>query len=289
MRFFDPPAALADCLSTIYRLEVDLPEGQTVSDLLLPEWGNLRFFRSNPPVVDTADGPPLDGCRFQATGPSSRPVPFSIGATRVWGMGLLPLGWATYVGEPASALADTCLDGSTHPAYSRLSGLLTALDNAGPGDDQEFKAISDYLLKNAAMPREEHRIRAAQEAMVDPYLLQIPDFAERAGVSTRTLERLCLKWFGFTPNVVLRRQRLIRSLAAFMNEGNSSWSEAIDRHYHDQPHFVREFHYFMGMSPTEYAEQPHPIMDAFMGNRQQSWGKPAPSRDAPEDSAPPQA
>lgn len=279
LKFFPVPEQFADCITAIYRIDLDLPSDQVLTDLLLPEWSNLRFVSHSVERKGDLDGQPLDAGGFFATGPTSRPISFSIGKSRLWGFGLLPLGWANFVRSPASDLVNLATDGSRHPAFSHFAPFAAALEQAEPDDWLEYRLLCDCLMEQAMPPRDEERIRAVQEAMVDPYLVQIPDFAERAGVSVRTLERVCLKSFGFSPNVVLRRQRLVRSLASFMVEGEARWSETIDRHYHDQPHFVREFHHFMGMSPTEYAAQDHPIMRAFMENRQEVWGTPVRASD----------
>ena len=81
--------------------------------------------------------------------------------------------------------------------------------------------------------------------------------------------------------LLLRRQRLMRSLAAFMLEPRASWSAVIDRHYHDQSHFVHEFHAFMGCTPSDYAAQPHPVLSAFMAERKRIWGSPVQTLDPP--------
>ncbi|ABC64857.1 AraC family transcriptional regulator [Erythrobacter litoralis] len=275
LRVFAVPDHLAELVTTIYRLDVDLPEGETVSDWLLPEWGNMRFLANQVEAVGEIAGMPLAGQKFTATGPSNAACKFVVGKVRIFGFGLLPLGWANYIRRPASELTNSAFDGMEHPAFATFAKLADALQFATPDDMRQFRILTDFLTHHAEPPRDHERIRLVQEAMTDPYLVQIPDFAERAGVTVRTLERLCLRSFGFSPNVILRRQRLVRSLASFMNDGGARWSEAIDRHYHDQPHFVREFHHFMGMSPSEYADQDHPIMRAFMENRREVWGVPA--------------
>ncbi len=275
LKFFPAPEQFADCITAIYRIEVHLPRGEVVSDWLLPEWGNLRFVSHSEERQGHLAEQPLGPGGFYATGPTSRTLRFSIGRARLWGFGLLPLGWAQFVRAPASALVNHALDGAGHPAFAHFARFAARLEAAPAEDWGEYRLLCEALAELARPPREEGRIRAVQQAMTDPYLLHIPDFAERAGVSVRTLERVCLKYFGFSPNVILRRQRLVRSLAAFINEGSARWSEMIDRHYHDQSHFVREFHHFMGMSPSEYAGLEHPIMRAFMANRQQVWGSPA--------------
>ncbi|MHA6332529.1 helix-turn-helix domain-containing protein [Qipengyuania sp. CAU 1752] len=279
LQFFPIPGRWSDHLTSIYRLEVNLPAGKIVSDVLLPEWGNVRFFDDRGRSAGRLAGLTLEDNGFLATGPSARPVRFSIGACRLWGIGLLPLGWATFVRAPARSLVNKAFNGATHPAYAHFTTLSRQLDGAGHDDWKQYRLVCDWLKTHAKHPRDEDRLLAMQNAVMDRFMIQIPDFAERAGVSVRTLERLSLKYFGFSPNVVLRRQRLIRSLTSFMIDGDGNWTQSIDRNYHDQPHFVREFHNFIGMSPTEYAALDHPIMNAFMEHRQKVWGTPVRARD----------
>jgi AraC-like DNA-binding protein len=275
LKFFPVPNRWSAHLSSIYRLEVNLPAGEIVSDLLLPEWGNVRFLDKSGRSTGSLAGVSLEDGGFLATGPSTRAMPFSIGACRLWGFGLLPLGWATFVRAPAKSLVNKAFDGAAHPAHAHFTTLSRLLDDPDVDDWKQYRSVCDWLNKHAKNPRDEVRVLAMQNAIMDRFMIQIPDFAERAGVSVRTLERLSLKYFGFSPNVVLRRQRLVRSLTSFMIDGGGNWTDAIDRHYHDQPHFVREFHHFIGLSPSEYAAMSHPITDAFMENRLRVWGAPA--------------
>ena len=71
------------------------------------------------------------------------------------------------------------------------------------------------------------RIRAVHGAMVELGLASVSEFAERAGLSVRALERICRRHFGFPPKLLLRRQRFMRSLAAWMLGGMGRWSPAI--------------------------------------------------------------
>ena len=282
VRFFAPPADLAPCFTTFYRLEVDLPEGETLEDWLQPEWANLRFFAGNPPAASFPDGPGVDGVRFQATGPSSCPTHFTIGRTRMWGIGLFPLGWARFIGVDASEQGNTIVDGEESKIFRRFAPLCEVLCSRDQSDEEQFAYLTDFFRNLAGPPRDAVRIQKIHEVMVDPRLLQVEEFASRCGMSKRTLERLCSRHFGFPPRLLLRRQRLMRSLAAFMLEPEASWSQVIDRHYHDQSHFVHEFHAFMRCTPSEYAAQPHPVLGAFMAERKRVWGSPAQTLDKPK-------
>lgn len=281
VRFFAPPPDLAPCFTTFYRLRLTLPPGKRVVDYLQPEWANLRIFSRNAPTTWLIDSDDSIDVRFTATGPSSLPTRFAMGATYMWGIGLLPLGWARFVGVPAHSQANTISDGERDEVFARFRPLVSLLNERSGEDEEIFERAVRFFRELAPPPRDEARILAIHEAMIDPDLTQVTEFAERTGMTKRTLERLSLRHFGFSPQLLLRRQRMMRSLAAFMLGGGKSWSETIDAHYHDQAHFVHEFHAFMGMSPSEYAAMPHPILSAFMAERQRVWGSPVQTLDAP--------
>lgn len=280
LKFFAPPPDLAPCFTTFYRMDVEPVDCDAVEDYLQPEWANLRFFDSNPPYARLSDDCFIDGCRFQATGPSSVPAFFRLGRTRMWGVGLMPLGWARFVGAPACDHVNTISDGERSPVFQRFAPLCDVLFDHPADDQKEFALLIDFFRGLGGSPRDAERITAINQVMVDPYLLQVEEFAERVGYSKRTLERLCNRHFGFSPRVLLRRQRMMRTLAAYMLEGGS-WTSVIDRHYHDQAHFVHEFHAFMGMTPSEYGAMPHPILGAFMAERKRVWGSPVQTLDRP--------
>lgn len=282
VRFFAPPEDLAPCFTTFYRLEVNMAEGAHVVDYLHPEWANLRFFKFNPPNAQIGDDSAISGKRLQATGPSSLPTRFELGRTRMWGIGLLPLGWARFVGVDASEHVNTICDGEEEKTFVRFAPLCEVLCREGSDDEAEFAQIVAFFRKLSPPPRDEKRILTIHDALIDPALTHVEDFADRCGLSKRTLERACARHFGFSPRLLLRRQRMMRSLAAYMLGERRNWSQVIDSHYHDQAHFVHEFHAFMGMSPSEYASISHPILSAFVAERQRVWGSPVQTLDKPK-------
>lgn len=280
VRFFVPPDDLAACFSIFYRIEVTPARGRVVEDFLLPEWANIRFCSHTLPIATMQDGREVSG-RFVATGPTSHAIRFRLQRTRIWGIGFLPLGWARFIGLPASDHADTVQQGTRSTAFARFAPLAPVLCRPEADDMAQFERAIAFFRNLAGPARDELRIRAILEAMYDPYLTHVAELADRAGLTTRTLERTCLRHFGFTPQLLLRRQRAMRSLASFMLDERASWRQTFDQHYHDQAHFVREFQAFMGMGPSEYARSPHPILNAFMAERNRVWGPGVPAFDAP--------
>jgi AraC-like DNA-binding protein len=285
VRFFPAPPDFADCFTSIYRVELSVPEGGRVEDWLQPEWGNLRIFSGDLPIAQIAGQPAVSGARFTVTGPSSLSNRFSLGSTRMWGIGLLPLGWARLVRRPAIAYANFMADAERHPDFVPFAPLAEVFADQ-PGDEAEFERILAVLRAIDRPVREADLIRAVHGAMVEQGLGEVADFARRGGLSVRSLERICRRHFGFPPKRLLRRQRFMRSLASFMLAGGGKWSDAIDDLYTDQAHFNRECHDFMGMGPREYAALPHPILTSFMAERARAHGSAAQVLDRPARAAP---
>ncbi|WP_418251669.1 helix-turn-helix domain-containing protein [Erythrobacter litoralis] len=92
-------------------------------------------------------------------------------------------------------------------------------------------------------------------------------------MNVRSLERLTRRAFGFTPKLLLRRQRFLRSLAQFVLDPSLKWLDALDCQYHDQAHFVRDVKRFMGMNPSEYARLDKPFLAAAARARMEIAGE----------------
>ena len=207
------------------------------------------------------------------TGPSSQAVRFAVGSTRMWGIGLLPLGWAKFVGVPAADYADCLLDGLCDPAFAHFRPLADSLYGEAPDHQGEFERVAAFFMGRLGQPlADEARIMAIHAALVDPETASVSQLVARADGSQRTIERVCRRAFGFSPKLLLRRQRFMRSLSQFMLDPSLKWIGALDDHYHDQAQFVRDFHRFMGMSPREYSNAPHPIIGAIMRARFEEAG-----------------
>ena len=271
-RFYPPPPDLRAYFTTFYTVSLDVSDGDRATDWLHPEWAGLRFITGEVPDAEIAGSPPLPSTAFIAHGPTSTTVRFSAGTIRMWGVGLLPLGWATFVDSPAHELADTIVDGREHPAFAGFRTLADALIGHPPDPPSELAVIAEFFRARARKVSDEAKILACHVALLDPDVGTVAELAERAGIPAYTLERLCRRHFGFAPQLLLRRQRFMRSLAQFMLDPSLKWIGAMDGHYHDQAQFVRDFHRFMGMGPRDYSSRPHPILAEIMRARFEEAG-----------------
>jgi AraC-like DNA-binding protein len=279
--FREPPAQFEGCFTTFYHLTLDIDaQGARLTDYLQPEWANIRFFCGNAP--DAAIGATqVQGANFVATGPSALPCRFTLGPARMWGVGFMPLGWARFFGKDASAWANVICDGAAHSAFAPFAGLADTLCDPQATMDEQFDAITATMARLMRPTRDDARIRRVHAALVSGDHVSVHDLADACAMSIRTLERVCMRNFGFSPKLLMRRQRFMRSLTTFMLHRGSRWTEAMDAEYHDQAQFTREFREFMTMNPSEYAALDHPILTSFMEARARVWGSAAQTLDVP--------
>jgi AraC-like DNA-binding protein len=268
VRFYRISAPLQRYFTALYATTVVCDEGVIVEDYLHPEWAGLRFTEGAPPLASVGPGALKPQWPFVANGPTSKAIRFGLARSRIWGLGLQPAGWAKFVGAPADQLADATVDGSSHRAFRHFAPLLGRMLDAGGDAEEIARRINDFFLAMIDRPSpSEDQIFACQEALRDPETAGVAEFGERVGMTQRSLERFCRRHFGFPPKLLLRRQRFLRSLAQFMRDPSLKWVGAMDRQYHDQAQFVRDFKAFMGLTPRQYAAMPHPILEPVMQQR----------------------
>lgn len=278
--FYTPPDEFQGCFTTFYHMSLSVADGGVVHDYLQPEWGNIRFFAGQTPLARMGNTH-VSGARFNATGPSSLPAEFELGSTTMWGIGFLPLGWARFIDVDAHDVANTVSDGSKHPSFAKFASLETTLCDPEATCEEQLCAIATLMGRLMRPNRDEPKIVRVHEALVAGEFLAVSDLANACGMSIRTLERVCRRYFGFTPKKLMRRQRFTRSLTSFMLHQGSRWTEAMDGEYHDQAQFTREFREFMTMNPSEYSALDHPILSSFIEARARVWGSAAQALDKP--------
>ena len=264
IRFALPSAKLTPYVTTYYYTEViSSPAEGFVEDRLHPEWANLRFVDERASQCSVGDTPLLDVPPFAVTGPTACAPRFRMKTGRTWGIGLMPLGWAAFFDASASDYTDRVVDGTRDVAFASFRPLATALAGTGGDFAEELALIEAHLetlpLRETAQMSAIHRVNSV---LVDPKIATVTELAEEVSMNVRSLERLSKRAFGFSPKLLLRRQRFLRSLSQFMLDPSLKWLNTLDQHYHDQAHFVRDFKRFMGMSPSAYAKLDKPILMA---------------------------
>ncbi|WP_162925119.1 helix-turn-helix domain-containing protein [Aurantiacibacter odishensis] len=269
VRIYSLNPRLQNYFTALYCFSVDIADGREVVDCHYPDWAGVHFLAEGEPHRVCLWGEtPRERAPFTANGPTSRALSVRLQSSQFWSIGLNPIGWSRYAEGSASDIANTIVDGHDHAAFERLAPILE-IAREDPGDpDSTARRMEDFLcnIRSTRSPHEEQVI-ALHEALRDPAIGDVEGLVERVGVSRRTLERLASRYFGFSPKLLLRRQRFLRSLGKYTRSSDSNWSTSLDGHYVDQAHFVRDFRAFMGMTPSEYVQMPHPLLKGIFTPR----------------------
>lgn len=260
-KYFLPAPSLRAMITTYYMIEIHGDE--PIEDLLFPEWANIRLLLDGEWSQTFVDGrvaihPPRSAVM---SGVISRTSTVRGAPGRLVGVGFLPAGWAVFTALPACDYVDqiTPLANFVGPAADELLREVMA----APDEATMIAALDAWLLAHMAGRRAaEAMLVAAHEAMLDPEIHSVAEWARRLGRSPRQLERLALTYFGMGPKALLRRQRFLRSFASIREQPPGLWGRLIDPGYVDQSQFVRDFRHFMGMPPRAYFARDFSLMKA---------------------------
>jgi AraC-like DNA-binding protein len=273
VRIVQPAESLRGMISSYYVLDIDSPEA--LIDHTVPEWGNIRIIESGGwSFRGVGDSEDIAGVSM-IQGPTTRPYRFALQKCRVFGIGLLPEAFARFWGADVGKLADAWvpLAEIMGPSGTKLAADLKAT----PGDEAKFAIANTYfkrLIENRQTSYQDLLARRVQQLLNDPQVTQVEDLSDALQMAPSSVARACRQRFGYAPKKLLRRQRFLRMLAALHARPYSEWPDFVDPQYADQSHMIRDFKYFMGMSPGQYMALPRPIQQSSAAHRIQALGKP---------------
>ncbi|GGI70482.1 hypothetical protein GCM10007973_04320 [Polymorphobacter multimanifer] len=256
IRYFSPTPALAHCVSSYFWFEFERAHFADLSRAELPQ---IRFLVQGVGTNHYEDGRVVAGMRTQLQGPTSAPVRFTgIGPMAIFGLGLLPEGWARLIGEPADRLADRCIDLSDvlGPDVERVfDRLLLATD-----DRARVAAVDGFLLAHMARGRSPPVwfTRLADDWLTASPNPEVDRLVEASGMSQRSVERLCRRLYGASPKLLARKYRALGAAVRLGNGESLEDGDCADGFY-DQAHFIREFKQFTGMTPKRFVVEATPV------------------------------
>ncbi|MGH8173763.1 MAG: helix-turn-helix domain-containing protein [Rhodanobacteraceae bacterium] len=100
---------------------------------------------------------------------------------------------------------------------------------------------------------------AANALKSAPQLQRIAELSRESGLSARTFGMRFQQHVGMSPKRYARLERFRAVVACAHRNESIEWSRvAADCGFYDQPHLVREFREFSGMTPTAYLAQRGP-------------------------------
>lgn len=263
-RNYPPSKKLAPFVRRHYVFEADLPADFVIVDRLLAETAFVRVLLSG----DWAGAPEPDNWISAGGailfGANSRPLPVRVkGPFKVLGFSIKPGGWAALFDESADVFADRFCP--LTDIWGNLATNMFATLESATNDAACVAAMEDALFQRLARskkPREDLLITKFEALARLDSTTQIDVISEQLGISTRQIERRCLRSFGISPKMIMRRSRFLDMAMAMRGFTTPSEYELASLRYFDQSHLNREFKHFAGSTPGAFRRADTPLFTA---------------------------
>lgn len=248
LRYFAPAEDVRDLVSVYYYFDVEAPR---FADNERAAIAQLRFILNGKGKLSFSDGKsyPVEGAML--VGPSTGAMHFDVeGPFRMFGVGVLPLGWAVTTKKSAADYADLVLP-AREVFTDQIDKNLDTLSNCESEEEMVDWANKIYRAMKSRIKPE----TAAFTEMVDEWLSSEPSppvskLMEQSNQSSRQVLRMVNKLYGMPPKYLARKYRALRAARAFAEDDQDELLELEDAFY-DQSHMIREIKFFAGVTPTK--------------------------------------
>lgn len=252
LSYFVPPADLAEYFGAMYLFTADQPR---VADHTRADFAQIRFMLTGEGSYLFSDGRTASTPECCLLGPTSMATHFDVlGPMQVFGLTVLPLGWAALrVGE-ADVAADNVFDLSERLgcAWKEMLRMLRSIEDAQRGAEILWTFIRTQL--RPVTDTERRFVEETDRWLTDEQSPRVEALQEATGLSARQLARWCNRLYGAPPKYLARKYRALRCAQTLARE-ELDWSEISGDAFYDQSHFIRELKHFTGLTPTELRER----------------------------------
>lgn len=266
IRYFAPVPQLRQHVSSLYWFESQLTG---FADLMRAELGQIRLVVAGEAVNNYDSGATRAGRGAVLQGPTTAPVHYrAAGPLSLFGIGLLPRGWAELVGVPADALADDAVNLADVLPPAAVARVLDALACA-PNNEARCQVVNAFLLGRL----DGNRHPAGWfTTLADEWLTASPNpdvdwLVAASGMSARSVERLSRRLYGASPKLLARKYRALGAAVRLGTGEAQGWADAAGDAFYDQAHFIREFRSFTGLTPAHFLAEAAPITRLTIARR----------------------
>lgn len=279
MRYERPASALSPFVSSYAVLASD-PEWAGTVEWMLPGWAQIWIVMSETPVAVRIGNRLYP--RLPTTvlyGVTSRAMPVTARGGVSVAIDLTPLGWARFIRQGAEAVRDRVepLETLLPPAaVEQLAVAVAAVDDA-----RDIQGVLDRFFVNHLPPAnpDEPMVRQIMALLADATLADLASAAAAYGIDQRSVRRLCKRYFGFPPKILMMRTRFLRALVPLLEAEGELDHAIVPPGYHDRSHFIRDAKRFLGMTPRQFIAQKSPYAAAARRARRLVIGTPLPALD----------
>ena len=269
LEIFAPPAALAPYVTTFFRMRCD---ERTIRDVQPSSIGLLAVMARGGGRIRFLDGRVEPSRRLTLMSPTSAAATFEIeGPWHLFGTTLSPLGWAALTGLSASEHGNRLYDGEAvlGPAFAPLTEEI-ARDFDALSVEAMIELFASAILASTRRipPGHVRLLQTVAQWLTGSLSPDIADLLAISGYSQRQTQRLVDRYFGLPPTALARKYRALRAAALLSHPATTAEQvAAVQDHFYDQPHMIREMRLFAGRTPGRIADPDMPYFSAILDLR----------------------
>lgn len=264
-----PAAEVSPYVTTFFRVRCD---ERSIRDIQPTSIGIVALMARGSGRMHFLDGRSEPSHRLLLTTPTSAAATFELdGPWDAFGAMLSPLGWASLTGLSAAEHANRLLDGTQFlpaPLVTAAREIMGAFD--GLTADEMKADLSRAILASVQPVQPAHVtfIKTVADWLAQSLSPPLEDLVGRLVYSERQVQRLTERYFGLTPTRLARKYRALRAAVLLSRPGITSEEiAAIQNHFYDQSHMIREIRLFSGRTPARIADPDTPYLSSFMNLR----------------------
>ena len=264
-----PSEDLAPWIARLYVAKVRSKSAPRVSCGILSDTANIRIQIEGSWTATNPAGPFVPSSPIMFLGPNSRRIAVEATTTFVaTRLGFRPGACHALQGPVLRDMIDTGV-----PGEALGMDVPSILERFTPGAEPlEWTAVLEGIIRR--------RVEKFDGALPDPVTSQfelqcyedptitVAEAARRCGVERRRFERIIQRDFGMSPKQVLRRARALDMASHLRGVADRDEAESLMLRFYDQSHLIREFSALFGMSPSQFAQRPQPLMTLGLETRQ---------------------
>ncbi len=267
-----PSDHLSPWIESFHSYHIRLDPGVGHQEIFLPALASIRLQTyGNGFEMRIGKGPAVRVPRMALFGPSAHSAKAEVSTGQLIGVYLRPKGWAALIGKAADRFADTIADLSDIWS-SDADRLLTTVAR-----EDDFKAqvaafeevLADRLGEKAPALAD---VAAIENVLADPEVITVEQALQRLDMPDWKFARVSRRHFGFTPKLMMRRARFMRTILKIRGQGGMPWAQLVDEAYVDQSHFIRDCRDFLDMTPVQFANRFQPMAKAAFDAREKALG-----------------
>ncbi|MGN3975135.1 helix-turn-helix domain-containing protein [Tsuneonella sp. SYSU-LHT278] len=269
MDLIAPPEQAASLATTFYRVRCDEPH---IRDVQPSSIGILILLGKGTGTLRFLDGRVERGPGFTLVTPTSAATTLEMeGPWDAFGAMLSPVGWASLTGLSAADHGNrvrAAAEVVRAPLAEAGETILRDYDRLSDADKAAILAQGMAAAARPLPPRHIEFIRTVAAWLAKSLSPSLADLYASSGYGPRQVQRLAERYFGLAPATLVRKYRALRAAVLLAKPGLSEEDlGAIQDHFYDQPHMIREIRMFAGRTPARIADPDMPFLSRFLDLR----------------------